>query len=1142
MADTTSPTYSAAAQKAAAGTPGCAAGGCPACIKAGLPVLLVRPGLAERKYAKDKQDAARPLLDKHTAEVALTYSSYVMRTLRAGFVVVYYKTPHTPQLISDEGWQIFRVSDGGYLSPFPLHAVPYTNSTSHDDGFVCQRSDAYANAMLLVIPEAQYAGSVWVGYSDHPWSKPVRDLYASSEELRLKRMTLIEASQGKAERAMPLTEKAILELVADYDKKRQPNDLLGTPFPPLSLHKVAPGKAGVRPETARQVIQAAQRLVAASEGQYAMSHVHMVSVPDAVGVTSESAYMRLTQCNSAASWIGKQKNGEWLLQSALAIEGLLKEIDARGDSAKQHMQDVAYLNGKPITKAEFQRQQEAGKFPPQARWEPNRRESPVPRAGSYPDFSGGRIVLPSEGEIDDGTADLKTRVLNKLASNGRTNYPFRKFLQEFERLSKADKYLLAQIEPDHGMWLQSDARKLVTENDFGPKERIDGLHYAHVVAQITLGGHMSITGLEWYKALVSDSPYDSQALLTRAMLGNQVDFFDVFKSTKIHKETKNIFKLFEETREAFVNTGRGVIAAPLASQQWLAKYPFYNTAIASIPALKNAAALVASPLIGIAGAVVMARKGTDPLSSAIREEYKALMCDIIEATGLNGTKAHAVKMRLSEAVSYWESVRAEIARNAAGEASRAGNAVVGRLRKSFQAGGLSLALAGHFRGIDMIIDVWVFTNESPEKLSQLAAAAGRTAAGTTTARAIGWTAAQLTTLARGSAVAMSGGTAAFSLAGAMLHGLSLKKSAEMLEHGSQEQRRAAWFGLANSGLGVVGAMAEVSEQVLKESGEMLNTALKDSGRHWVDRANRAKLLASRLSALGLFVDAGFAAVNACARFEKNDTDSGTAYLASGVLFGMAGWAGLMAAAQVGAEAAAVSAGTASVASTGLLGLSWTGWGLILIGLAVSVGYIAVLLKDTPTEEWVAKTIWRGAASKPFFSLDSAEWGSFEVEQQELNKLLMGIRVEFDYSMGVQDTMSTYGRNLTQEAIIRGSPFGGAAKDPIKEEIGVFKSIDLRLWMPQTLRDNLEWSIDITLDNPGGGSTSVYVLGRGYVYSSTKDLGGVADPKLTEEKKNGFTHLEIPVDAVRYPGAQARVVVRADALSQDYVINEVIRSP
>lgn len=44
-------------------------------------------------------------------------------------------------------------------------------------------------------------------------------------------MTLIEASKGTAKRSMPLTTGTILTLVADYDEKLQPNDLLGTPFP-----------------------------------------------------------------------------------------------------------------------------------------------------------------------------------------------------------------------------------------------------------------------------------------------------------------------------------------------------------------------------------------------------------------------------------------------------------------------------------------------------------------------------------------------------------------------------------------------------------------------------------------------------------------------------------------------------------------------------------------------------------------------------------------------------------------------------------------------------------------------------------------------------------------------------------------------
>ncbi|WP_353849522.1 hypothetical protein [Xanthomonas oryzae] len=44
-------------------------------------------------------------------------------------------------------------------------------------------------------------------------------------------------------------------------------------------------------------------------------------------------------------------------------------------------------------------------------------------------------------------------------------------------------------------------------------------------------------------------------------------------------------------------------------------------------------------------------------------------------------------------------------------------------------------------------------------------------------------------------------------------------------------------------------------------------------------------------------------------------------------------------------------------------MSWTGWGLVLIGLGLMTGYVAMRLQDTPTEEWAAKSIWGGCRRK-----------------------------------------------------------------------------------------------------------------------------------------------------------------------------------
>ncbi|MGT2434443.1 toxin VasX [Cupriavidus basilensis] len=74
----------------------------PSCIKSGLPILLVRPGLAEKSYAASKHDAIAKL-QPGVADPALSYSGYVMRTLRAGYVYAYYEKPHTPEIKAQKG-------------------------------------------------------------------------------------------------------------------------------------------------------------------------------------------------------------------------------------------------------------------------------------------------------------------------------------------------------------------------------------------------------------------------------------------------------------------------------------------------------------------------------------------------------------------------------------------------------------------------------------------------------------------------------------------------------------------------------------------------------------------------------------------------------------------------------------------------------------------------------------------------------------------------------------------------------------------------------------------------------------------------------------------------------------------------------
>lgn len=1079
------PTYSALAQKAAAsGAPACSSGGCPACVKAGLPILLVRPGLAEKTYAQGKQDAARPLLDMHTAPVALSFGRYAARTLRAGFVMVFYAHPHTAEIKAAHGWQAYRVSDGGYLSPYPLAAIPYSGGQVAP-GFTCQRSEAYANAMLLVIPEAKRAGTVWVGYSDHAWSKPVRDSYAKSEALRNQRMTRIDAPSAKCGRAMPLTTANLLNLVADYDAGTPENGLLRTPYPALKMAKDAVGKAGIRPESALSVFQAAERLIAASNGKYGIGQAQIVSVPDPVGVTAEAASARLTQCDSARRWLLQQKDGPWKLQTALTIEGLLKEIDQRGTAKKGRMAKAASLQGKPITRSEFDRQKKAGTIPPEASY-----VGKMVYAGkaSYADPVNGTINLPSARDIDRENNNLKDDVLDKLSGKGGS-HPFRDYLKQYQNRAKADAELLKKVELDHKAWMTSAPRKLVTAHDCDTGERIDGLHYACIVAQITQGGPMTQSGLEWYQPLLASDPHDIEALLTRALLGNQVSFFDAFKATKNHKEAKNLFKLFEET--AALPQG----SALSADQRLIKSFPFFSQTVASLPAIKTLAAAVGHPLIATSGAVALMLEQQKKLGAPLRAAVERLMQGIVATTGPVGVVAQAIELRIGQAVQYWEATGKALRRGAQQAADQAAKQVSSKVKNLAVAGSISLALDGHFGAAEKVVSVWVFTKESAARIEG-AAAKGAAAAQRT--------AAQLNQLGQDTAAVLRGGAASFSAAGGILQALSLAKAWKVLETGTDEERRAAKFGLLGAGLGATGAALEVSEAFAKQ------LAMK-TGAKWL------KVGAGSLSALALVVDATFAAVNGLDRRSADDTDAAIAYaFQTGFFLGAAAAGGIVA-----VQAAGYGAG----AGTAALGLSWTGWGLILIGLGLAAGYIAMLLRDTPTEEWAAKCIWGDASEK-------SKWGNQQREQEELNKLLLGIRIELEYGM---NTMATIGASQMR------SPYSGLfGNDPLKGQSGLFKEAVLRVWVPKVLRDKLDWQVDLYLDTDKGPTTRVYGLGRsGNRTLKAGSIQGIEVPQ--KEEKDDLTIITVDADGMRYRQAHATIHIKEAAGAGEFIVDQTLKA-
>lgn len=1053
--------YSANANLAASLVPDVEPGGCEACNKSGLPVLLVRPGLADSRYAQSKQTRIGPWLDNQSAPVALSYSRYVMRTLRQGYVMAYYEYPQTPDMLAQKGWKAFRVDEGGYLTPHRLDSFPISD-IKRAEYFACTRTSSYATAMLFVIPYAQDIGKVWVAYSDHPFSKGVRERYAQDAALRSQRMSNANALAGVNARSQPISEALISQAIADYDPQLPYSALRGNPHPSLGLTD-KPGIAQKRPERASDLMAQAQALCDA--GGYAISDVNIVCVPDAVGITYEAATLRSTLCNGAAKWLNQQPEGQWRLQTALSIEGLLREIDARSEARKTQLRQHAEYQGKPIIKPDFDAAIHAGTLPPDAQFEPNLIPHRHDPSTLYPDRYLGTVRLPSERWVDAQSANVKEDLLAKLES-GNTDYAFREFLNNFNKLAKDDEQRRQQLEPDYGAWLNSAPRQCVTENDCDTHDRLDGFYYAHLVSLVTVGGPMTEQSVQWFADLLTEDPEDKNNLLMRALLGNQEEFFESFKASKLLKEAKTLLKVFEDTATS-IQTNQALTA----DQRLAQRFQGASYIVEQMPTLRLALSGYGHGLILLVGATAAALDKNNKLGAGLRSTLTELMQAIVSSSGPVGVTAQSVQMSFTDAQRWW---RAQA--NALSQRTQQADKQV---RSLAIGGALALDLIGAPKSSSKLIEVYLFTRETlPKTLTQLVGQGGKAAE-------------VMTKLVNDSAKVLRDGAAPLSAAAGVLNVLSLSKASQLYETGTEEERRKASFMLLGAGLGLTSVVLELSEAVAKH--------------HSKGGSTKLKVIAGRLGAAGLTVDAVFSFIEYRSKDEKDDKGTAVAYLLQSGAFAGAAFSSGFAAALLAEQTAKIG-----------LGLSWTGWTLVLIALGMAAGYVAALLQDTQVEEWVARSIWGRA---------NDQWGSIKREHEALNKILLGLSVEFDYSYNLIN-------NLEASAAAADNPFPLAST-----EKPYFKDVRLRLLIPAALKDKLQWDVEVYLHPPGALKVLAYSTGNAAQLNSTAaHIEGVTPPDITHHSSD-LTVVTIQAQMSMYPSGSAVFNLYDDVTDGQLLINE-----
>lgn len=1098
MSAVTTPSYSKNAQAAAATAQSHPEDGCPACRKAGLPLLLVRPGLAIPEYANTVASDIVPLLKGSTDSVELDTSGYVMRTLRAGYVYAYYETPHTDQLKAQKGWQVFRVSNGGYMMPYPIDSLP-TPGSSADKAFACNRADSYATAMLFVIPDAKNTDNVWIGYSDHPWSKSVRELYAARTDLRDKRMTKFNAPDAYCESSVPMAQDFIETNIFDY--------ALVYVRPP----RVVPGKqdtpqltASGRQESSDRLMTQAEWIVNQPAGNgYSIESAKIVGVPDPIGITAEAAQRRVALTQTANNWLaGQGEAAGWKLRSALSIDGLLKKIDSEGTKQLKAVDGYHHENAQPITRDEFDRRKKSGSLPAAAEFMPGTMGTDSFGVSTDDPFNG-YISIPSRAHINNNTGDLKEAINENLNENPDSGW--RTFLKTYKNKGEADLKNRRKLDADYVAWLDSDLRKVVTRYDYDNANPHDGMAYAAAVAAITAHGPLPSAGKQppfpsaiKFRDLLTEDPTDPENLLVRAALGNQTDFFgwlaQAEQESALYGMIKTLFDL-EGVKDA------------LGSHAGLAK---------------NIASGFASPILANIGATAAVMDSAGKLTPALRSKVKLL------AGALMGTAEDAppallrVRASLEDIVDGWQAALGEMR----DMARQADDAIQSRTLK----GAIALEGLGQQKLADTVVDAYVWVRDLPQDIGD-ALGDGKAAAGLFVLEPAAANMAEewegikravnrpgLRKLFRNSVTVLKSGDAALSVGGGILDLMVLSEAADKLETAQGEERTQAYWTLASSGLGIAATSFEVA-------GAVQSAFAKKAAQEAVETAGtRALAIGGFLGALGSAIGAYQSYLMFKTNASESDNDAASAQFVQSIL--LLGSAAAFSGAAIGSF---LGAGSLS-----LLGLSLTGWGLILVAAGFVVGVIAMLLEDGPTAEWAAKCIWGKGDDK---------FGTLAKEQLTLDKIMVGVRFEF----GV-DRLNWYNTGQTLKAVGNDPLTLAETLNPLTSSLGVARAasqakdtvsdVVLRLFFPAS--DKLPWAFEIVGRTRQGKTVVLARHAHDYEFNGSKpgDTAGVTVSKFEHDDDTIEQRLQVKDEL--FSGISATLRIYRSKKRPEPVVKETIR--
>jgi hypothetical protein len=308
---------------------------CPNCNKSGLAILPVRyavvPTIADARLP--------PTLGNKVTDVVLKHHKYALRTLRKGYLYLFYEKHARGRHIK---WEVYSVAEGG-----TLWKQVSIDSIAEITDVRCSRKEHLIPASVITIDTPNKCGRVWMAFSEHRWSERTFSDFEKDVALRDRRMQTFNPALWIDKRGyrhgLEATE-ANLNDVVEYRTGFVLSALGGTGVKTISQpdgsfdKKVLNHCSTVHPLTVRRDDKSKLVGMMKKAGERADGNPHapiIIALWDSVGITHELNGFR----NDAAGWAKKYSvEREREIGAAVGIEGAKKALQGR---AQAHVQSIA---------------------------------------------------------------------------------------------------------------------------------------------------------------------------------------------------------------------------------------------------------------------------------------------------------------------------------------------------------------------------------------------------------------------------------------------------------------------------------------------------------------------------------------------------------------------------------------------------------------------------------------------------------------------------------------------------------------------------------------------------------------------------------------------------------------------------------